>query len=170
MQMKIIFVRHGQSNIKTNKLTLKGHLQALGAKNFLKNEEFDCIFCSPQVRALQTAKILNKGRNKPLFITKNFDERDILPIGKEELEEEYKKFYFKYNFESQEYQTCKDFIDKIFVGMQEVLDKKDQFKTVVIVGHNSTLYGINAFVNGIPKTNKISWLQCSNGAVIKFLI
>ena len=168
--MKIIFVRNGKSNIKTDKLTLEGHLQAWQARRFLKDEDYDCIFCSPQIRALQTAKIINKKKDKPLFISKNFDERDVLPLDKKQYEKEYKKFYLKYNFESENYQTCKQFIDQIFSGMQEVLDKKDQFKTVVIVGHNSTLYGINAFLNGIPKTNKINWLQCSNCAVIKFVI
>ncbi len=169
--MKIIFVRNGESSLKTDKLTWRGHLQVRDTKRFLKDEDFDAIYSSPQTRALQTANILNGGRNVPLRILKGLDDRLPLPLEKEEeFENDYKKFFFKYNYENENFQTCKDYIDQVFGAMKEILKDKKKDKTVVIVGHNATLIGINAFIHGIPETNKIAWTQTKGGAVIKFLI
>ncbi len=168
--MKIIFVRNGEYNLKTNKLSLRGRLQVLDTKKFLEDEDFDAIYSSPQISALQTAKILNK-QNKPLIILKGLVTRMPLTIEKQEkYGKEFKKYYFDYDYENENFQTCKEYIDQVFSAMQEITKEKKKEKTVVIVAHNSTLVGINAFINGIPETHKISWIQTKGGSVIKFLI
>jgi len=165
--MKIIYVNHGEENALKGSLTLKGKLQVLFAKNYLKDELVDEIFVSPQIRALQTANILNKKLNAPLNIFKEFDERGVLKMNQiAGLQNEFSKNYFNYNFESDEYETCKKYIDRVFSGLKKICEKK--LKTVVIVGHNSTLYAISAFINGVPKDMQIKWLQCNGGGVVKF--
>ena len=58
--MKIIFIRHGDYNPKTEKLTLLGKLQMLFVRKYLENERVDLVLSSPKLRALEGAKILNK--------------------------------------------------------------------------------------------------------------
>lgn len=169
--MKIIFVRNGDSNYKTGKLTLRGHMQVQDAKRFLKDENFDEIYSSPQVRALQTAKILNKGKEKPFHILNGLDDRQLLAFEKQnEFGFEYKNFYYNYDYENKNFQTCKDYINQVFEAMKEITKENKKDKTIVVVAHNATLIGINAFINGIPNTNEIAWIQTKGGAVIKFLI
>ncbi len=169
--MKIIFVRNGDSNYKTGKLTLRGILQVKNAKRFLEDENFDEIYSSPQVCTLQTAKILNKGKEQPLHILSGLEDRQPLPIEKqEEFGNEYKKFYFNYGYENDNFQTCKDYIHQVFETMKEITKENKKEKTIIIVAHNSTLIGINAFVHDIPSTKEIAWIQTNGGAVIKFLI
>ena len=169
--MKIIFVRNGESNLKTDKLTLRGHLQVKDTRHFLKDEDIDAIYTSPQIRALQTANILNKGRNKPFFILKGLDNRTPLPFEKQDkFGEEYKKNYFNYYYENKDFQTCKDYLDQVFKAMGKITTENKKEATIVIVAHNSTLIGINAFFNGVPESGKVVWTQTKGGTVIKFLI
>lgn len=53
--MKLIFVRHGEPNYKTDSLTETGHLQAQAAAARLKDEGIRAIYTSPLGRARQTA-------------------------------------------------------------------------------------------------------------------
>ncbi len=168
--MKIIFVKHGESSFITDKLTLKGKIQIRAVKRYLKDENIDAFFCAPQTRTLQSANLLNKGLNKPLYIIKQFDERKPLLTNQKDLIEEFKTNYMNYNFENTKFETCKEYLDRVFVGFEEILKQESSdINTIVIVGHSSTLYAINAYLQGIPKDKQIKWLQINSGAVIKFL-
>lgn len=165
--MKIIFLTHGEENVLKGTLTLKGKVQAFLARQFLKDEEIDEIFVSPQACALQTANIVNKKRNAPLNIFKKFDERSVLKHNQvATLQSEFAENYFNYNFESEKYETCKKYIDRVFLGLKRILDR--DLKCVLIVGHSSALYAINTFINGIPKDGQIKLLKCKDGTAVKF--
>jgi len=169
--MKLIFIRHGESNLKTGKLTRKGRKEAKWAYEYIKNEKVSAVFCSPRTRTLETANIVNKKFNAPLFIIKELNERQILsPSEKLLYKEDYENNYLNYDYENENFETCKDFIDRCFIGMKKIIDKSDSNSTIILCAHSSTLYALNAFLNGIPKNNHIDWLQCSNGAVIKLFI
>ena len=196
--MKIIFVRHGEINLKTGTLTRTGVKQIKMAGKYLSNENIDFIFCSPKTRTIQSANILNTFFKSEMIIENGFNERQILtPIKRDQFGDEFDENYLNYNYQSQNFETCKDFIDRILQGMVNVINKiepkvfkkvedplellkkgtlnldgqiKMPDETIVIVAHSSTLYGINAFINGIPKNGQINWLQCNNGAVVKYFI
>ena len=169
--MKIIFIRHGETNLKTGKLTMNGVRQIKMALKYIKNEKIDAIYCSPRTRALQTANILNQKLNLPLFIVKEINERQLLtPSQKLLYEQEFNDNYLNYSFQTEKYETCRDFIDRTFEGLKKIISLSQKDDTVIVAAHSSTLYALNAFVNGIPKNNHINWLQCSNGAVIKFYL
>ena len=81
--VKIILVRHGQTlaNAKyvfygrdnqnpNTLLTETGKKQAEQLANDLKNEQIDLIICSPLVRAIETAKIINTKHNAKIKIDK----------------------------------------------------------------------------------------------------
>ena len=167
--MKIIFVIHGEENVLNGTLTLKGKVQSLFARQFLKEEKIDEIFVSPQTCALQTANIINKKKNVSLNIFKEFDVRGVLKLNQiASLQEEFTKNYFNYNFESEDYETCKKYIDRVFLGLKRILEK--DLNCVLIVGHSSSLYAINTFINGIPKDGQIKLIKCKDGTVVKFYI
>ncbi|NCB48484.1 MAG: histidine phosphatase family protein [Clostridia bacterium] len=167
--MKIIFLNHGEENILKGTLTLKGKLQAFFARQYLKGEKIDEIFISPQTCALQTANIVNKNRKISLNIFKEFDERGVLKLNQiATLQDEFTKNYFNYNFESEEYETCKTYLDRVFSGLNRIVDK--QLDCVLIVGHSSALYAINTFINKIPKNGHINLIKCKDGTVVKFYI
>lgn len=75
--MEILLTRHGQTEWNLLKkvqgkadieLNEKGIQQAEETRDFLKNEKIDLILCSPLKRALQTAEIINQGRNIRMII------------------------------------------------------------------------------------------------------
>ena len=80
--MEILLTRHGQTEWNLLKkvqgkadieLNEKGIEQARKTRDYLKNEKIDLILCSPLKRAIQTAGIINQGRNIKTII----DERVI---------------------------------------------------------------------------------------------
>ena len=84
--MEILLTRHGQTDWNVLKkvqgkanipLNEKGMEQAQKVKVQLKNETIDLILCSPLVRAVETAKIINSGRNIPIEIAEKLSERDF---------------------------------------------------------------------------------------------
>jgi len=166
--MKIIFIRHGETNINTGKLTQRGVRQIKSALSYIKDEKIDAIYCSPRTRALQTANILNSKFNAPLFILKELNERQQLSSNNVSFKKDFDDNYLNYDYQSEDFETCKDFIDRTTEGLKKIKQTYTKDQTIIIAAHSSTLYAINTFVTGIPKSNKINWLQCSNGAVIKF--
>ncbi len=170
--MKIIFVRHGETNIKTGKLTRKGVSQIKDAAKYLKTEKIDMIYCSPKTRAIQSANILKEKLGiADIKIEKNLTERQLLSEEQAILYKDfYDKNYLNYDFDTDKFDTCKDFIDRNFKAFKKIVSANKKGATILVVAHSSTLYAINAYINGIPKDNQIIWLQCSNGAVVKFHI
>jgi broad specificity phosphatase PhoE len=72
--MKIIFVRHGESEYNVNPveenegkgLTRKGKMQAKYLGNSLKNEKISIVYTSSLLRAKQTGEIISKIINVPI--------------------------------------------------------------------------------------------------------
>ena len=168
--MKLIFVRHGDYNPKTEKLTLLGKFQIASIRKYLQDEKIDFILSSPKTRALEGAKILNKKWNVPMYISKDLHEREILVTDDERLQEDYQKKYFDMTDESEEYETCKQFVERTIKGIKDSIRHNKDAETFVVMAHSSNLYAISAMINGIPEDNKIKWLQCNTGACIKFYI
>lgn len=168
--MKLIFIRHGEANYQTDKLTLRGKVQIKWACRYLDNEKPDAIFCSPRTRTLQSANIINKKFKVPLHIMQEITERQYLNDRERKLYwEEYDKHYLDYTYENSHFETCKDFIDRCIRGIEKIMQEHKN-STVIVCAHSSTLYAINAYINGIPETQKIDWVQCSNGAIIKYYL
>jgi broad specificity phosphatase PhoE len=168
--MKLIFIRHGDYNPKTEKLTLLGKFQIASIRKYLENEKVDFILSSPKARALEGAKILNKKWDVPLYISKDLREREILVTDNKVLQEDYQKNYFDMTNENENYETCKQFIERTIKGIKEAVCHNKEAETFVVMAHSSNLYAISAMINGIPKDHKIKWLQCNTGACIKFYI
>ena len=83
--MSIYITRHGQTNWNIerrfqgrtdNKLNENGINQAHEVAEKLANEPLDLIICSPLIRAIQTAEIINKKRGIPILFYETLLERD----------------------------------------------------------------------------------------------
>lgn len=166
--MKFIFMRHGEANINTGKLTLRGKFQVKDVLKYLKDEKITAIYCSPRTRALQSANILNTKLKAPLYIMNNLNERQLLPLGKEKHQEEYFKNYLNYDYENSHFETCKQYVDRNIKVFDTIKNKHKDTDCVLIIAHSATLSALNTYINGVPFDKKIKWLQCSNGAVIKY--
>jgi len=168
--MKLIYVRHGEVAIPNGPLSERGKQQAEGVIDYIAPENPVKIYCSPQLRARQTAEIIAKGLNLEVEVMPEIDERLRVELEKDE-ELVVENNYFNYDYENSKIQTCRDFIEKNFKGFYKIMENhKEKNESVIIVAHSSTSYALATFVNGVPENRKIVWMQCSNCAVIKFFV
>ena len=168
--MKLIYVRHGEVAIPNGPLSERGIKQAEGTIDYIAPEAPVKIYCSPQLRAKQTAEIIAKGLNLEVEVLQELNERMQVSIDDEEaliIENN----YFNYDYKNDRIQTCRDFIEKNFEGFYKIMaNHKEKNESVIGVAHSSTLYALATFVNGVPENRKIVWMQCSNCAVVKFFV
>lgn len=139
--MKILFVRHGQTNlnnprrmqgISNEELNATGKEQADEIRKILENKKIDLIIVSPLKRAMQTAKIINSNINKEIII----DER-IIEMNYGALEGEvYCKDYWDmdYDYKSINGENISDFQERIYNFIEDIKVKYRE-KNVLIVAH-----------------------------------
>lgn len=84
--MRLLLTRHGQTDwnvlgkiqgqtdIELNEIGIK---QAEATREKIANQKIDVIISSPQKRAKKTAEIIAKGRNIPIIIDKEIEERNF---------------------------------------------------------------------------------------------
>ena len=84
--MKIIFVRHGQTNLNNPKrmqgisdleLNDNGIEQANNIRKVIENKNIDIIIVSPLKRAIQTAEIINVNMQKEVIIDERIMETNF---------------------------------------------------------------------------------------------
>ena len=84
--MNIIITRHGQTDWNLSGrmqgqtdtvLNETGRAQAIEIANKIKDEHIDLIFCSLLTRAYETACIINKNYNVPIYKDGRLNERDL---------------------------------------------------------------------------------------------
>ena len=163
--MKLYVVRHGEvpSNVNkiisgrnNEKLTEKGIKRALNIKNQLKNISFDVVFCSPILRAKQTAEIIMP--NQKIIYDDRISERnpgDMYGHKRSEVDKSEWNSLDKeitiYNSESllAGINRAKSFIDEI--------NKEYKDKTVLIITHMficKSIWMIENDVSDIEKANE----------------
>ena len=175
--MKLLFMRHGECinqgtknyHLQDTGLTREGKCQCKHTAKYLKSENIKCIYSSPRKRAIESAKIVAKHIKVPIVVLKEIDERFKINNPTTTEEQEVYDNYLNYNYQNKNYQTCRSFVDNTLKAVKKVV--KNHLKNgenALIVGHSSNLYAINAYFTGIPENGKIVWMQCSNGACVKY--
>lgn len=175
--MRICFIRHASDKIG-NDVDIKGdsELTRDGIKllkktiEYYDNENISAIYTSPNKRALQTAEIIHKRYNVPVYVKQGLKERVKFDYKVGTIDEqEFWENYLNYNYVSDKFETCKSYIDRNFEVFDEIIKTHDHHnENVIIVGHSATLYALNTYFTGIPKDNQIIWLQCGNCSMVKF--
>lgn len=161
--MKICFVRHGHN--RGDKLTSLGKKQCKNVCYDLYYEDFDKVYCSPLNRTMQTAKIICKKLSiSNIKYDERLKEREQLRMVSDDPEIiEYNENYLNYNYCHTNPEGCREFCNRIFSFLDDLIDKHlDNDDNILIIGHSSTLYAINAYFTGIPKDKQIIWMRLGN--------
>ncbi len=173
--MRICFIRHA-SDIKSRylgentPLSIKGKRQIRNAVEYYAKENIKAIYTSPCKRAVETAEVIAKRFDLPVYVLPELNERVKFDYKKGSPEEkEFMDNYLNYNFDTDKFESCKKFIDRNFVAFDTIIKNHyDKNENVMIVGHSATLYALNTYFTGIPKNKQIIWLQCGNCSMIKY--
>ncbi len=176
--MSIYITRHGQTNWNIerrfqgrtdNKLNENGINQAHEVAEKLANEPLDLIICSPLIRAIQTAEIINKKRGIPILFDENLLERDY-----GELEGCYlKDFDFKniWNYDNSQICTSGESVKDLFKRVHDFLDKLRKIypnKNILLVAHGGISIAVNCYFNGIPEDGELLKTGLANCEYAKY--
>src|SRR3989344_2202747 len=154
----IIFESHGTTLDNEAGLSSVGEKQAkeLGER---RQEKLAAIFCSDLQRSYRTAEIAFSGRGVPMMRDMRLRECDYgdLTHLQEDKVKAVKADYTTKPFPNgesyeQTTQAMKDFLN-------DLLDKYDE-KTVLIISHRATQYGLEHWLRGVPLAQAVTapWL------------
>lgn len=177
--MEILLTRHGQTEWNLLKkvqgkadieLNKKGIEQANNIKNILSNENIDLILCSPLIRAIQTAKIINSDRNIPMIIDERLSERDFGEFeGMLNTEFDFDAFWsYKQNIQYQKAENIRTFFERVYNFLDNIQLKYKE-KKVLLVAHGGISIPIYCYFNGIPNTDNLLNLLLENCDVAKYV-
>lgn len=143
--MKIIFVRHGQTNLNNPKrmqgisdleLNDNGIEQANNIRKVIENKNIDIIIVSPLKRAIQTAKIINVNMQKEVIIDERIIEMNFGNLEGKVYSEDYWNFDFDYKSINGE--NISDFQKRIYGFIEDIRNKYKE-KNVLIVAHRRSI-------------------------------
>lgn len=176
--MEILLVRHGQTEWNLLKkvqgkadiqLNKKGIKQAEYIRDFLKNEKIDLILCSPLKRAIQTAEIVNEGRNIRMIIDKRVSERDFGEFeGMSNTDFDFNAFWsYRQNLKYDKAENIKEFFKRVYDFLDSI---KNEYagKRILIVSHGGISIPVRCYFEGIPNVDTLLPLCLENCEVVKY--
>lgn len=152
--MEIIIARHGETNYnikgliqgqRQSKLSENGIRQAKALAKSLKKEKIEFIYTSELIRAVETAKIINKFHNLKINKTEELNERNfgVFEGRKGDLiQKEFRRNVMEdINFKPKGAETWRDINKRVISFMRSII-KKHKGKNVLIVAHK----GVNSLI------------------------
>ena len=155
--MKIYLIRHGQTTgdvenryggAYDDELSDKGKIQAQELANRLDSSGIEILFCSPMIRAQQTAKILKTNLNCEIKTIENLKERNkngiLSGMTKNEAKRKYPELVEKlkdYRNQIQGAESQEDFTERIKKAFMEVMNT-ESYSTIGIVTHGGPIWVI----------------------------
>ena len=176
--MKILVVRHGQTEWNVLKkmqgradipLNGTGLEQAGELKKKIANKQYDIVYCSPLIRAKQTADIINDGKNTTVVYDDRLKERDYGEFeGASKTSFNYDDFWaYNKNIRYKSAENVQDFFGRIYEFLNE-LKTKYQNETVLIVCHAGVLKAIECYANGMMPDDEIGPFLPDNASVREY--
>lgn len=176
---EILLTRHGQTDWNflgkvqgkaDIKLNEKGVEQARNTRDKLKNEQIDLILCSPLIRAIETANIINADRNIPVFIAEELSERDFGEFeGMSSTEFDYEAFWsYKQNLQYQKAENIRVYFHKVYKYL-DYIQLKYSGKRILFVGHAGFSIPVYCYFMGIPDADTLLGLALENCGVAKYV-
>lgn len=177
--MEILLTRHGQTewnflkkvqgkvDIKLNQTGIE---EAQNLKDTLKNEPIDLILCSPLIRAVETADIINGDRNIPILIVEKLSERDFGEFeGMPNTAFDFEAFWsYKQNMQYQKAENIRKFFQRVYEFLDGIhLKYKD--KRILLVAHGGISIPVYCYFNGIPDKDILLGLSLKNCEVAKYV-
>ena len=176
--MEILLTRHGQTEWNLLKkvqgkadieLNDKGIQQAEITRDSLKEERIDLILCSPLKRAIQTAEIINQGRNIRMIIDERVSERDFGEFeGMSNTNFDFNAFWsYKQNLKYDKAENIKDFFGRVYKFLDNI---KNEYagKRILIVAHGGISIPVKCYFEGIPNAETLLPLCLENCEVAKY--
>lgn len=172
--MKLYVIRHGLTDLNTKGI-YNGHLdedindigisQAEQAKEFMKDKDYDVIYCSPMLRAKHTCEIININ-NIPIIYDNRLKERTLGNLDGKNLKKEgfRKKLFFDYNYNKVKDEIFED-LPTLFKRVHNFLDemiKNNKNQNILIVAHGGILRAIHFYFNEIPENGDLSSYTSKN--------
>lgn len=166
--IRIIFESHGTTFDNENRLS-SGHydvgLSPLGEKQAMElgerymGEQFEAIFCSDLQRSYRTAEIAFYGRNINIIKDARLREccyGDLTHRPSDEVEPRKSEFINSPFPNGESYEDCSRRMKEF---LRDLL-KNYNGKTVMIIGHRATQYGLEHWIKGVPLRSAVtaSWL------------
>lgn len=178
--MKLYVVRHGQTEWNVLKkmqgfadipLNEKGKEQAEETKLNLGNIHFDMIFCSPLIRAKQTAEIINNDRNLNIMFDDRLIERNYGEFeGVSKSSFNYNDFWsYNKNLKYTKAENIQDFFKRIYNFLDEIKMNYSN-KNILIVCHAGVTKAIECYANGMMKDEEIGPYLPNNASVQEYNI
>lgn len=177
--MNLYVVRHGQTEWNVLKkmqgsvdipLNEKGIEQAYRTKENLKDIKIDFIFCSPLIRAKQTALIINNDRKLDIIYDERLRERNYGEFeGTNKSSFNYNEFWaYSKNMQYNEAENVQSFFDRIYNFIDE-LKVKHADKNILIVTHAGITKAIECYANGMMKDEEIGPFLPENCSVQEYM-
>ncbi len=165
--MKLIFIRHGQTDWNVqgkiqgsydSELNATGIEQAmsLSEKLFNLNYKFSKIYSSPQKRALKTAEILSKSSNVDYISVKDLQEMNMGKwegLSWKEVEKiypnEYKEWYLNRRYtKTPDGESYQDMLERVLKAIHKIINENNE--DVVIVSHSAVIMCLQCYVTNTP--------------------
>ena len=167
--MKLYVVRHGEtlaniqktvSGDKESPLTMKGIAQAKELAVEFENIDFDIVFSSPLLRAIDTARFIT---NKPVYIDNRLIERDYgLNEGKLIADTDpYELWDYNLNTKKYENESVKDLLIRASSFIEDLKTKYADL-TVLVVTHSGVARAIYYSINKIPDDGNLKNAELPN--------
>lgn len=170
--MSEYFVRHGQTDWNLEhkiqgsidiELNESGKKQAMEMQEKLKDVHFDAIFCSPLVRAKETAEIIAElHKDTPLIIADELRERNF---GEFEGKHNNGDYYGLWQYDNQSTpkgETPKELEARIYPFLDKIRNKyKD--KDILLVAHGGIGLIIESYHKGVPESGDLLEYVVGNG-------
>ena len=176
--MEILLTRHGQTDWNLLgkvqgkadiNLNERGIQQAEETRDFLKNERIDLILCSPLKRAIETAEIINQGRNVRMIIDERVSERDFGEFeGMPSTEFDFNAFWsYKQNLKYDKAENIRDFFGRVY-NFLDSIKREYAGKRILIVAHGGISIPFKCYFEGIPDAETLLPLALGNCGVAKY--
>lgn len=160
--MRLIFVRHGQTDANIRELQGEGvaecdpPLNAVGVTQSesvaeeLKDEKIDAIFTSPLLRAKQTAEIINLFHNVPLIEIPALRERNTGTLTGDAYRD---LFDFDKNVRQPEIEPIEEYSNRIYGAIDAI--KSYGYENVIVVSHGGVHHAFRAYCKGLEWAGNI---------------
>jgi broad specificity phosphatase PhoE len=178
--MKLLLVRHAETDINLQEITHKsndkaqltqnGRNQAEALIGIFRNYSIERIYSSPEARAIETAEIVASGINKPIEVIVGLAERNWGQWGGknwEEIENNLKKMTIeeRYNFIPPSGESWKEMDDRLKKVIDRLVNGPEE--NVAIITHEGTLRALITLLNKAPKASSLS-LHFNNASITMF--
>ncbi len=178
--MKIYLIRHGQTTgdvedryggAYDDELSDKGKAQAHELANKLGNSGIQILFCSPMIRAQQTAKILKTKLNCEIETIDNLKERNkngiLTGMTKDEAKIKYPELVEKlkdYRSQISGAESQEDFAERIKKVFMEIISATN-YSTIGIVTHGMPIWVV--FGDILNDSGVVSIADCAYAVLDK---